>query len=128
METGDSETDDSKAISPIIVSDAPSGAEPLEENTLSPLAAALLNVLSEADRRIWEPILRAGTEIQSLPSRLPALREDFRTMDRTRFTSYILDHPGADLRPVRTSVQIKDPMTLLLKWDEMGMLILYGAI
>jgi hypothetical protein len=86
---------------------------------------AFLELLSEPDRQMWEPILRSGTEIQWLPPDLVALREDFRLMDRTRFTYYLLDEKNAPLRPVRTSVQIRGPFVLLLKWDERGTLAVY---
>ncbi|MDR3265463.1 MAG: hypothetical protein LBT15_05565 [Synergistaceae bacterium] len=92
----------------------------------SPIGAMFLGMLSEADRGTWDPILRAGTEIASLPADFVALREEFRTADRSRFTFYILDRPGTGLRPLRTSVQIREPMTLLVRWDEMGMLTLFG--
>ena len=85
-----------------------------------------LDLLCEADRHIWEPILQAGTEIHFLPLDLIAMREDFRTMDRNRFTCYLLDKKGDALRPARTSVQIKEPLRLMIKWDEMGILTLYG--
>lgn len=92
-----------------------------------PAAIALSKLLSATDRRIWEPILDAGTKITVLPLNLVALREEFRTMDRDRFTFFILEREGANLRPVRTSVQIRDPLTLLLRWDESGELTLFAA-
>jgi hypothetical protein len=110
------------SASPVVkTSPSPSG-----ENAPEPLGVLFLNMLSESDRGTWEPILRAGTEIVSLPADFVALREEFRTMDRSRFTFYILDSPGTNLRSLRTSVQIRDPMTLLLRWDETGTLTLFG--
>ena len=85
-----------------------------------------LDLLSEFDRRTWEPVLRSGTEIRRPPFNAVSLREDFRLVDRTRFTYYILDERNAPLRPVRTSVQIREPFVLLLKWDETGVLDIYG--
>ena len=85
-----------------------------------------LEFLSPSDRETWEPILRAVVELQILPIDFVALREDFRTMDRNRFTYYILDQKGEPLRPIRTSVQIREPLTFLIKWDEMGILTLYA--
>jgi hypothetical protein len=85
-----------------------------------------LELLSESDRRTWEPVLHSGTEVRWPPLDLSALREDFRLMDRARFTYYILDERNASLRPVRTSVQIREPFALLFKWDETGVLDIYG--
>ena len=85
-----------------------------------------LEFLSLSDRETWEPILRAEVELQMLPIDFVALREDFRTMDRNRFTYYILDRKGEPLRPIRTSVQIREPLMFLIKWDEMGILTLYA--
>ena len=85
-----------------------------------------LELLSPFDREMWGPILHAGTEFQMLPIDFVALREDFRTMDRSRFTYYILDRKGEPLRPVRTSVQIREPLIFLIKWDEIGALSLYA--
>lgn len=89
------------------------------------VADSFLNSLTEADRATWVPVLSAGSEVTELPLDFIAVREDFRTMDRNRFTCYILDRKGADLRPVRSSVQIREPLELLLKWDELGVLILF---
>jgi hypothetical protein len=75
---------------------------------------------------MWEPILRSGTEIRQPPFNAPALREDFRVMDRARFTYYILNERNAPLRPVRSSVQIREPFVLLIKWDETGAVDIYG--
>jgi hypothetical protein len=85
-----------------------------------------LELLSETDRRTWEPVLRSGTKIRRAPFDAAVLREDFRLMDRTRFTYYILNEQNAPLRPVRTSVQIREPFALLFKWDETGALDIYG--
>ncbi|MDR2174591.1 MAG: hypothetical protein LBO82_01465 [Synergistaceae bacterium] len=89
-------------------------------------SGVFLGLLSESDRRMWEAALHSGTKIRRLPFDAAALREDFRLMDRTRFTYYILDERNAPLRPVRTSVQIREPFVLLLKWDETGALDIYG--
>lgn len=97
-----------------------------KEAALPPLALAFLDILSKVDRETWEPILQGGTELQSKPLDFIFLREDFRTMDRSRFTYYILPQRGELLRPVRSSVQIREPLALLVKWDEMGMLTLCG--
>jgi hypothetical protein len=88
-------------------------------------ARVFLNLLSESDRQIWEPVLRSGTEIRRPLFDAVSLREDFRLMDRTRFTYYIVEERNASLRTIRTSVQIREPFVLLLKWDETGVLDIY---
>lgn len=95
---------------------APSSQDPV---------AALLDLLSERDRLTWEPILKAGTEVRSAPLDFVALREEFRTADRNRFTYYLLAEGEEHLRPLRTSVQIREPVKALLKWDETGVLTFY---
>lgn len=94
-------------------------------NVTTSVAEDFLNSLSAVDRTMWAPVLHAGSEITELPLDFIAVREDFRIMDRNRFTCYILDQKGTDLRPVRTSVQIREPLELLLKWDELGVLTLF---
>ena len=113
-----------KAATEKNASNAPKTRTRKSSESLSPVHE-FLALLAEADRKIWEPMLLAGTEIQILPLNFVVLREDFRTMDRNRFTCYILDREGEPLRPIRTSVQIREPLALLLKWDEMGALIIY---
>jgi hypothetical protein len=91
-----------------------------------PAADVFLGLLSEADRRMWEPVLSAGTEIFSLPLDLTALREEFLVMDRARFTFYVLEKKNGPLRPVRTDAQIREPLALLFRWDERGALTVYA--
>lgn len=98
------------------LSSAPSPRDPV---------AVLLALLSERDRLTWEPILKAGTEVRNAPLDFVALREEFRTADRNRFTYYLLAEGEEHLRPIRTSVQIREPVKALLKWDETGALTLY---
>ncbi|MDR1979842.1 MAG: hypothetical protein LBQ42_13985 [Synergistaceae bacterium] len=100
--------------------------EPGESSESAPGVDAFLRLLTRHDLEVWRPMLRAGTAIQELPLDFVSLREDFRTMDRTRFTCYILEREGEPLRPVRTSVQIREPLLLALKWDELGTLTLYS--
>ena len=89
-------------------------------------STALLALLSERDRLTWEPILSAGTEMRTAPLDFTTLREEFRSADKNRFTYYLLADGEEHLRPVRTSVQIRSPLELLLKWDETGILTCYG--
>lgn len=88
-------------------------------------SAMILDLLSERDRRTWEPIFSAGTEIRVAPLDFVALREEFRNADRNRYTYYLLADDEDHLRPVRTSVQIREPVKGLLKWDETGVLTFY---
>lgn len=88
-------------------------------------SAVILDLLSERDRRTWEPIFSAGTEIRVAPLDFVALREEFRNADRNRYTYYLLADGEDHLRPVRTSVQIREPVKGLLKWDETGVLTFY---
>lgn len=88
-------------------------------------SAMILDLLSERDRRTWEPIFSAGTEIRVAPLDFVALREEFRNADRNRYTYYLLADGEDHLRPVRTSVQIREPVKGLLKWDETGVLTFY---
>lgn len=99
---------------------------PMEERALpSAPSESLLALLSDRDRRTWDPILKAGTEIRNESLDFVALREEFRTADRNRFTYYLLADGEEHLRPIRTSVQIREPVRMLLKWDETGILTFY---
>lgn len=89
------------------------------------LAKLVLESLSERDRHTWEPILNAGTRLESAPLDFVSLREEFRCADRNRFTYYLLAGGEEHLRPIRTSVQIREPVKALFKWDETGILTLY---
>ena len=93
-----------------------------------PLLPFFLELLDEKDRIIWEPIVRAGIDVQELPIDFVAAREDIRTMDRNRFTCFLLPAEREPLRPVRTSVQIREPLLLLFRWDEMGSLLIYRPV
>ena len=46
-------------------------------------------------------------------------------MDRSRFTLFRLETAGEPLFHVRTSVQIREPLIALLKWDETGKIFIY---
>jgi hypothetical protein len=99
--------------------------EEKEPRKSAPGTDKFLKLLTPHDLQVWQPIARTETEIQELPLDLVSLREDFRTMDRARFTFYTLEGEGTPLRPIRTSVQIREPLLLALKWDETGILTLY---
>ncbi len=83
-----------------------------------------IELLCDEDRKTWEKIFAAaGTEF--LPLDFIERREDFRTMDRGRFTLFKLEEAGKPLFHVRTSVQIREPLIALLKWDETGKAAIY---
>ena len=105
--------------------DHPSAATEERESALPKNSAMILDLLSERDRRTWEPIFNAGTEVRVASLDLIALREEFRNADRNRYTYYLLADGEDHLRPVRTSVQIREPVKGLLKWDETGVLTFY---
>jgi hypothetical protein len=87
---------------------------------------AFLGLLIPSDLRMWETYLSAGPKVQTLRLDLPSVREDFQTTDKIRFTYYALAGQGEPLRPVRADSQIQAPLILLLKWDDTGVLTVYG--
>ena len=78
-----------------------------------------LEMLAREDRPLWERLFGAA-ETEFFPLDLVERREDFRTMPRDRFTLFRLEEPGKPLHHVRTSVQIREPLVCLIKWDETG--------
>ena len=84
-----------------------------------------LDLLSPSDLKMWKSILGAGTAIQVLRLDVSSMREDFQTMDASRFTCYKLAERGGPLSPIRAISQIQPPLLLLLKWDETGVLTVY---
>jgi hypothetical protein len=85
---------------------------------------SFVDMLCGEDRKTWEKIF-AVTGAEFLPLDFVERREDFRTMDRSRFTLFRLDEAGQPLFHVRTSVQIREPLIALLKWDETGKATVY---
>ena len=81
--------------------------------------AALLEMMAPEDKAMWEKLF-AAAETEFLPLDLVERREDFRTMARDRYTLFRLGEAGEPLFHVRTSVQIRDPLVCLIKWDETG--------
>ena len=86
---------------------------------------AFLDLLAPPDLKMWETVLGAGTTVQLLHLDAASMRKEFQEMDRDRFTCYTLAKKGEPLRPVRLGSQIRDPLALLLKWDETGVLTVY---
>lgn len=80
---------------------------------------SILEMLAAEDRPLWERLFGAA-ETEFFPLDLVERREDFRTMPRDRFTLFRLEEPGKPLHHVRTSVQIREPLVCLIKWDETG--------
>jgi len=85
---------------------------------------SFVDMLCGEDRKTWEKIF-AVTGAEFLPLDFVERREDFRTMDRSRFTLFKLEEAGKPLFHVRTSVQIREPLIALLKWDETGKATIY---
>lgn len=86
---------------------------------LTPEEAELVGMLAPEDRAMWEKLFETA-ETEFLPLDLVERREDFRTMPRDRFTLFRLEEAGEPLSHVRTSVQIREPLVCLIKWDETG--------
>ncbi len=86
---------------------------------LTPEEAELVGMLAPEDRAMWEKLFGTA-ETEFLPLDLVERREDFRTMPRDRFTLFRLEEAGEPLSHVRTSVQIREPLVCLIKWDETG--------
>ena len=88
-------------------------------------ADKLLGLFSEEDLVTWEPVFKAGAEIEKGKTDLVELRNFFRTMDRTRFTLYILENEKITMRLIRSGVQIREPFLLFLLWDDIGVASIY---
>ena len=86
---------------------------------------AFLDLLAPTDLEMWKSILGAGTAVQVLHLDVTSFREEFRAMDRSRFTCYSLAKKNEPLCPIRSDSQIQDHLMLLLKWDETGILTVY---
>ena len=102
---------------------------PLDDGTaaqqeLSGELRSFVDMLCGEDRKTWEKIFTA-TGAEFLPLDFVERREDFRTMDRSRFTLFKLEEAGKPLFHIRTSVQIREPLIALLKWDETGKATIY---
>ena len=87
----------------------------------------LVELLSTDDSNTWGPIFRAGAEIKNEKTDLSELREFFRTMDRVKFTLYILENVKSNMRIIRSSVQIREPFLLFLLWDDAGVASVYST-
>ena len=85
----------------------------------------LLGLFSPEDLYTWEPVFKAGAEIKKEKTDLVELRNFFRTMDRARFTLYILENEKTAMRLIRSGVQIREPFLLFLLWDDIGVASIY---
>ena len=96
-----------------------------ETKPQTPLPPKILELLGDADREQWTPLLTAAAIEERPIGELSARREEFRTLDRNRYTLFLLDTPKGTLTPVRTSVRIREPLAALLLWDETGSAVVY---
>ena len=110
---------------------ANSGDEPEMESRSEPgekvRGDAFLDLLTPPDLKMWKSLLDAGITVQLLRLDTASMRKDFQDMDKSRFSCYTLTQKGEPLRPVRLASQIHDPLSLLLKWDETGVLTVYDS-
>ena len=90
-------------------------------------ADKLLGLFSPDDLDTWEPVFKAGAGIEKEKIDLVELRNFFRTMDRTRFTLYILENEKTAMRIIRSGVQIREPFLLFLLWDDTGIASVYTS-
>lgn len=96
-----------------------------ETKMISPSFDWLLKLLSPKDLETWEPIFASGAGFKEEKTDIVGLREFFRNMDRIRFTLYALDSEGADMRMIRSGVQIREPYVFFLLWDDDGAATIY---
>ena len=108
------------------VCDAPK-ATVNEENTEEKVVNTnkLLGLFSSEDLNTWGPIFKSGAEIKSEKADLGELRVFFRTMDRVRFTLYILEREKSVMRIIKSGAQIREPFLLFLLWDDTGVVSMY---
>jgi len=88
-------------------------------------ADKLVELFSADDSNTWGPIFNAGAEIKYEKADVSELREFYRTMDRIKFTLYILENEKTNMRIIRSSVQIREPFVLFLLWDDAGVASVY---
>ena len=82
--------------------------------------------INQAARQASDAVSSTAAAIEERPiGELSARREEFRTLDRSRYTLFLLETPQGTLTPVRTSVRIRDPLAALLLWDETGSAVVY---
>jgi hypothetical protein len=99
------------------------GEKIIDEKAISP--DKLLELFSPEDLNIWEPVFKAGAKINREKTDFVELRNFFRTMDRAKFTLYILENEKVKMRTVRSGVQIREPFILFLLWDDAGIASVY---
>ena len=85
----------------------------------------LIGLFSTDDANTWRPVFKAGAEVKNEKADLSELRDFFRTMDRVKFTLYILENEKTNMRIIRSSVQIREPFILFLLWDDAGVASVY---
>ena len=111
----------------VIIEKDTSKADVNEENTDENVMSAemLLELFSPEDSNTWKSIFESGAEIKREQVDLVKLRDFFRTMDRARFTLYMLQDEKTTMRIIRTGVQIREPFLLFLLWDDTGVASVY---
>ena len=85
----------------------------------------LLELFSPEDSSTWKSVFMSGAEIKKEKMDLIELRNLFRTMDRARFTLYMLENEKCAMRVIRSGVQIREPFLLFLLWDDTGVASVY---
>ena len=80
----------------------------------------IIDMLPENEKALWIQMLAPITDISRAEMDVRALREEFETADKNRFTFYILNDEEDTLWPVMYPDQIAEPMKCLIKWDENG--------
>lgn len=85
----------------------------------------LLLLFSEEDLNTWGPVFKAGAEIKKEKLDIIEMRDFFRTMDRVRYTLYVLKNEKTTMSVIRSSVQIREPFLLFLLWDDTGVSSIY---
>ncbi len=95
---------------------APSVAGDYEEG----IKQDIIDMLPESEKALWINMLAPVSDISRSEIDVRALRDDFETADKNRYTFYILNDEEDTLWPVMYPDQIVEPMKCVIKWDENG--------
>lgn len=85
----------------------------------------ILEKLAPDDLGTWEMIFNSDATIKEEPLDMVLLREMFRNMDRVKYTLYVLDASGNNMRTIRSGVQIREPFEFFILWDDSGSVTVY---
>lgn len=80
----------------------------------------IIDMLPDGEKALWIQMLAPINDITRGEIDVPALRDDFETADKNRYTFYILNDEENTLWPVMYPDQIAEPMKCIIKWDENG--------